>query len=117
MQEPGPASVPTTIRRSALFALGWTLVLGGIVGLFLPVVPGALLRLVGGTILSPQSAWLRRVLEQTYSRMALNECGENNGASYDCCTRDSRRFFGILHLDRTPLTKPGARFTPLGIRG
>jgi hypothetical protein len=39
-------------------------VLGGFVGLFLPVVPGALLILAGGTILSPQSAWFRRVLEK-----------------------------------------------------
>lgn len=64
MRETGTAIVQMTIRRSALIAFGWTLVLVGIVGLFLPVVPGALLILAGGTILAPQSAWLRRALEK-----------------------------------------------------
>lgn len=69
MQQTGAANVQRTIRRSALFAFGWALVLGGIVGLFLPVVPGALLILVGGAILSPQSAWLRRALEECRVRV------------------------------------------------
>lgn len=64
MQETSTANVQMTIRRSALFAFGWALVLGGVVGLFLPVVPGALLILAGGAILSPQSAWLQRALEK-----------------------------------------------------
>lgn len=64
MQETSTANVQMTIRRSALLAFGWALVLGGIVGLFLPVVPGALLILAGGAIVSPQSAWFRRALEK-----------------------------------------------------
>lgn len=64
MRETGAGNVQITMRRSALFALGWALAFGGIVGLFLPVVPGALLIVAGGAILGPQSAWLRRALEQ-----------------------------------------------------
>jgi uncharacterized membrane protein YbaN (DUF454 family) len=56
MQEPGAANAQLTIRRSALFALGWILVLGDFVGLFLPVVPGAVLILAVVAVLSPQSA-------------------------------------------------------------
>ena len=63
MQETGAESVQMTIRRGAVFALGWALVLGVIVALFLPVVPGALLIVAGAAILTPQSAYLRRALE------------------------------------------------------
>ena len=58
-----------TIRRGAVFTLGWALVLGGIVGLFLPVVPGALLMVAGGAILTPQSVYLRRALEKCRMRV------------------------------------------------
>jgi len=43
--------------------------------------------------------------------------GEDDGTSYDCGTRDNRRFFGILHLDRAPLTKPGTRSTVFALGG
>lgn len=33
--------------------------------------------------------------------------GGEDGTSYDCGIRDNRGFFGILHLDRAPLTKAG----------
>lgn len=63
MQQTGNVEVQKKLRLNVLFALGWILVLAGTVGLFLPFVPGTLLILAGGVILSPQSAWLRRVLE------------------------------------------------------
>ena len=52
--------VQTTFEASALLALGWSLLLLGAVGLFLPVVPGILLMLAGGNILrrrSPRVFW------------------------------------------------------------
>jgi hypothetical protein len=64
MQKAETAHVRMTLRRAALFALGWILVLGGVLGLFLPVVPGAVLILAGVAVLSPQSAWLRRTLAE-----------------------------------------------------
>lgn len=71
MQETETAHVQMTLRRAALFALGWILVLGGIVGLFLPVVPGAVLILAGVAVLSSQSAWLRRALEECRERFPV----------------------------------------------
>lgn len=41
-------------------ALGWILTLVGILGLFLPIVPGAFLIVAGALMLSPRSAWLLR---------------------------------------------------------
>jgi Putative transmembrane protein (PGPGW) len=64
MQKAETAHVPMKPRRAALFALGWTLVLGGIVGLLLPVVPGAVLLSAGVAVLSSQSVWLGRALEK-----------------------------------------------------
>jgi hypothetical protein len=71
MQETETAHVQMKLRRAARFALGWILVLGGIVGLFLPIVPGAVLILAGGLMLSSQSAWLRRALEECRVRFPV----------------------------------------------
>ncbi len=64
MQKTETAHAPMTLRRAALFALGWILVLGGIVGLLLPVVPGAVLLSAGAAVLSSQSACLGQALEK-----------------------------------------------------
>ena len=64
MQKMKTAHVAMTPRRTALFTLGWVLVLGGIVGLLLPVVPGAVLLSAGVAVFSSQSAWHRRALEK-----------------------------------------------------
>ena len=50
--------------RIATIVLGSILLLGGIAGLFLPIVPGGLLIVVGALMLNPQCAWLRRALER-----------------------------------------------------
>jgi|SRR5215469_3824264 len=56
--------VGVTARRVALVALGWVLVLAGIVGLPLPVVPGLVLLLAGVAVLRSQSAWFARGLDE-----------------------------------------------------
>ena len=71
MQKTETTHVRMTLRRAALFALGWILVLGGVLGLFLPVAPGAVLILAGVAVLSPQSAWLRRALEECRERFPV----------------------------------------------
>lgn len=58
------ATLKTPLKRVALLAFGWVLVLGGIIGLFLPIVPGGFLIVAGASILSPQCLWLRRALEK-----------------------------------------------------
>lgn len=62
MPEIGTAKVEKPPRIAAV-ALGWILLLGGIIGLFLPIVPGGLLIVVGALMLNPRCAWLRRALE------------------------------------------------------
>ena len=62
--ENNAAASKTPLKGVALLAFGWLLVLGGIIGLFLPIVPGGFLIVAGASILSPQCSWLRRALEK-----------------------------------------------------
>lgn len=57
----------------ATVALGWILLLGGIVGLLFPIVPGGFLIFVGAFMLNPQCAWLRRALENRRVRFPALE--------------------------------------------
>jgi hypothetical protein len=54
------AKAQNQLERVALVAFGWILTLVGILGLFLPIVPGALLIVAGALMLSPRSVWLQR---------------------------------------------------------
>jgi uncharacterized membrane protein YbaN (DUF454 family) len=60
-------------QRIAVFALGWILILGGIAGLFIPILPGGVLIFAGALMLSPQSTWLRRALENCRVRSPFLE--------------------------------------------
>ena len=71
MQKTKTAEVPMTPRRAALVALGWILVLCGIVGLPLPVVPGAVLLIAGVAVLRSHSAWFGRALHKWQARFPL----------------------------------------------
>jgi Putative transmembrane protein (PGPGW) len=71
MQKTETAEVPMTPRRAALVALGWILVLCGIVGLPLPVVPGAVLLIAGVAVLRSHSAWLGRALDKWRARFPV----------------------------------------------
>jgi len=73
MQEAGIAKKQTTLQRLAVVALGWTLMLGGIVGLFLPVVPGVVLLAVGAFLLNERYAWLRRAMDKFRLRFPVLE--------------------------------------------
>jgi uncharacterized membrane protein YbaN (DUF454 family) len=48
------------VKRFLLLAAGWTAVVVGIAGLFLPVLPGVLLLLAGLWLLSSEYHWARR---------------------------------------------------------
>jgi uncharacterized membrane protein YbaN (DUF454 family) len=60
-------------QRIAVIALGWIFIVGGIVGLFLPILPGGILILAGVFMLSPQSTLLRRALEKCRARFPVLE--------------------------------------------
>jgi len=48
------------VKRLALIATGWALLLLGAIGLFLPVLPGILFLLIGLSILSVEYEWAKR---------------------------------------------------------
>ena len=52
MQEIRIAKTQKGLRRIATVVLGWILILGGIVGLFLPVVRGVFVIVAGGLMLN-----------------------------------------------------------------
>ena len=56
------------VKRIAIEITGWTFILLGIVGLFLPVLQGILFLLIGLFILSTQYAWARRLLDRIRER-------------------------------------------------
>lgn len=64
MQEIGITKSQKPLQRVAVIALGWVFICLGIVGLALPVIPGAVLTVVGALMVNPQWAWLRRMLEK-----------------------------------------------------
>ncbi len=56
------------VKRVVVLALGWGLVVLGVVGLFLPILPGFLFLLIGLALLSSESATARRILERLRAR-------------------------------------------------
>jgi uncharacterized membrane protein YbaN (DUF454 family) len=48
------------LQRTALIVSGWIALAVGVVGLFLPVLPGVLLLLLGLWLLSHEYPWARR---------------------------------------------------------
>jgi uncharacterized membrane protein YbaN (DUF454 family) len=56
------------VKRYSLLVVGWVLLPLGVVGLFLPVLPGALLLIIGLSILSVEYAWARRWMTTLRSR-------------------------------------------------
>ena len=62
MRATGIKKTDSPFQRVAVFALGGILILGGIAGLLLPILPGGVLIFAGIVVLSSQSTWLRRML-------------------------------------------------------
>ena len=71
MQETTIAKGLNPLQRIPVAAFGWTLMLAGIVGLFLPVVPGFLLLAVGAFQLNRRYAWLRRTKDECRLRFPV----------------------------------------------
>ena len=57
MQDSGITKAQKPVQRVAIIALGWVLILLGIVRLLFPVVPGAVLMVVGVLMVTPQCTW------------------------------------------------------------
>ena len=71
MQEIGITTSQKPLQRVAVAALGLVLILLGIVGLVLPVVPGTVLMVFGVLMVNPQCMWLRRMLEKCQARFPV----------------------------------------------
>src|ERR1035441_393694 len=71
MQERGITKSKKPLQRVAVIALGWVLILLGIAGLVLPIMPGAVLIVVGALMVNPQWAWLRRMLDKCRVRFPV----------------------------------------------
>jgi uncharacterized protein len=56
------------LKRLALIVTGWTLLVLGIAGLFLPVLPGVALLIIALSILSVEYEWARRWMTALRSR-------------------------------------------------
>lgn len=61
------------VKRLAFIAAGWVLLMLGVVGLFLPILPGVLLLIVGLSILSVEYAWARRWMSTLLHRFPATE--------------------------------------------
>ncbi len=56
------------VKRIALLITGWTFIVLGILGLFLPILQGILFLLIGLVILSSEYVWAHRLLNKLRQR-------------------------------------------------
>jgi uncharacterized membrane protein YbaN (DUF454 family) len=56
------------LKRLTVLVVGWSFIVLGIIGLFLPILQGILFLCVGLIILSSEYAWARRWLEKARKR-------------------------------------------------
>jgi uncharacterized membrane protein YbaN (DUF454 family) len=57
-----------TLRRVLELVLGWSLILLGVAGIFLPILQGVLFILVGLYFISRRSPWAARILDRLKAR-------------------------------------------------
>ncbi len=56
------------LKRIVILIVGWTFILLGIAGLFLPILQGILFLLIGLIILSSEYVWAHRLLQKLKNR-------------------------------------------------
>jgi uncharacterized membrane protein YbaN (DUF454 family) len=56
------------VKRYSLMAVGWFLLPLGVLGLFLPILPGVLFLIIGLSILSVEYEWARRWMSALRAR-------------------------------------------------
>ena len=60
--------VQARVKKIVLLLLAWSLIVLGVIGLFLPIVQGVLLLIVGLLILSSEYVWAHKLLLKVRSR-------------------------------------------------
>lgn len=58
----------TRLKRLLRLLIGWSFILLGVAGLFLPVLQGILFLLIGLIILAPEYAWAQKLLHKLRCR-------------------------------------------------
>ena len=60
--------MPCPVKRFFVLVLGWTFIVLGILGLFLPILQGILFLMIGFILLYRESEWAQRRLEVLKTR-------------------------------------------------
>ena len=85
------------IKKIALLLLGWGFILFGVVGLFLPILQGVLLLIVGLLILSSEYVWAHKLLLKIRTRFP------ELASQLDEAAVKARRWSGnLFHRTREP---------------
>jgi hypothetical protein len=58
------------LRRIAVVGLGWSLVIGGVIGLLLSVAPGGFLIILGVLVVATEDRWLRGAVDKLGARFS-----------------------------------------------
>jgi len=62
------ANIASKLNQSVVLVIGWSLVVLGVLGLFLPVLQGVLLLLAGLSVLSSEYVWAHKILQRLRAR-------------------------------------------------
>ena len=64
------------VKRGLLMVAGWSVLLVGVAGLVLPLLPGWALIFVGLSILAVEEAWAKGLLDRIKARLRRGEQGQ-----------------------------------------
>jgi uncharacterized protein len=62
------SNMASKLKRTIVLVIGWSLVVLGVLGLFLPVLQGVLLLLAGLSVLSSEYVWAHKILQRLRAR-------------------------------------------------
>ena len=85
--------VPQTIKRWLFLVAGWTFILLGIAGLFLPVLPGILFLAIGLVILSSEYVWAHNLVQRLRARFP------SFASHFDKATDKAQSWLGRMSAD------------------
>ena len=93
-----------TVKKWAVLGVGWTFIVLGVAGLFLPILQGILFLLIGLIILSSEYVWAHHLLEKI--RQRFPKISQHSHAAAE----KARRWLDRIHARRkAPSAGPGER--------
>jgi hypothetical protein len=89
--------VQARVKKIVLLLLAWSLIVLGVIGLFLPIVQGVLFLIVGLLILSSEYVWAHKLLQKIRARFP------EFASWWDEATTNAHRWTeNIFHRTREP---------------